>query len=179
MIVKSKGFTVIEVAVVMLIIAALGMMILPALSKAKERSQVATALSHLRQIGYALAIYRTENDGDGKFGSPSEMGLPIFAPRTVRFNRYFRRPLPCEFHERSDWIYWANGLEHFDPEPWQVLVQTYGESTPLVTTTDCTSPGVNRHSQYEQKLGLAIQLDMGLIKRVSTGDDSKAAFWKE
>ena len=60
--VKASGFTLIELLVVIAIIAILAALLLPVLSKAKERGRRAKCMSNLHQIGAAIHIYGMDNN---------------------------------------------------------------------------------------------------------------------
>ncbi|MHC5008379.1 MAG: type II secretion system protein, partial [Planctomycetota bacterium] len=53
----SKGFTIIELLVVVSIIALLVGILLPAIGKARDNARVNTSKSNLRQIGIAHKTY--------------------------------------------------------------------------------------------------------------------------
>lgn len=74
---RPMRFTLIELLVSMGIIAVLASMLLPALSKAREKARQTTCMSNLRQIGLGLEMYVDDNHGLIPNISGAYMGVSI------------------------------------------------------------------------------------------------------
>src|SRR6185503_3923035 len=58
-----RAFTLIELLVVVAIVALLGALLLPALTRAKESGRRVACASNLRQLAIALDLYAVDHDG--------------------------------------------------------------------------------------------------------------------
>jgi prepilin-type N-terminal cleavage/methylation domain-containing protein/prepilin-type processing-associated H-X9-DG protein len=86
---KERAFTLIELLVVIAIMGILAALLLPVLSKAKDKGRQAACLNNLRQMGIAFQLY------GGDFGDqfPAPGSKNIYGPKP------------------EDWIWWQYGRE--------------------------------------------------------------------
>jgi prepilin-type N-terminal cleavage/methylation domain-containing protein/prepilin-type processing-associated H-X9-DG protein len=95
---NGQGFTLIELLVVIAIIAILAAVLLPVLDKAKKRGQQASCINNLHEIGVAVAMYPTDNNG--VFPSCLSKLLPgaayyVWQPRILTYTATGRRVFYC------------------------------------------------------------------------------------
>lgn len=154
---KVGAFTLIETICVMVILAVLMALTFPVVVNSIREGKVSVSVARLHQLHMAFSLYRSENEGDGKYGPPEEMGLPngFFltdpagekARSAVTANKQlWQSPCKSDTSEPINYNYRPMGAIPNHPElmsTWADYSRTYQEQSVYIFDENCNDPNID------------------------------------
>ena len=151
----NKGFTLVELIVVIGILLLLAALAFPVFSRVKEGANRNTCMSNLHQIGIALSLYRQDYDGkEAEKGVPlshSQLGLPHWFSAGSFLGGYVKNR-QVEFcpsfsggtHGKGSTYQWGVfDSEYTDPsQNFEAIAALRGPDYPMVICTSHNGPEV-------------------------------------
>ncbi|HRF58475.1 MAG TPA: prepilin-type N-terminal cleavage/methylation domain-containing protein [Fimbriimonadaceae bacterium] len=179
---RHRGVTLLEVLTVCAVLAALAAIAYPILAQVKERARQTGCESNLRQIGVALQVYRSDYGGDGRYGDPIEMGLPLSYDAA---NRHAMLPAKevwiCPRYPEAAMSYYLFYTYHPDTRRWDDFRRfslEYESRTPLLYDPKHTD---QRHiySPFYPNRMIGLLESGQVVNRVRTGDWLHPRWWND
>lgn len=190
---KNLGLSLIEILVVVTIILILVAISYPVFMRAKERTGEVVTKSNLHQLWIAMAVYRTEHDGDGYYGHHTLMGLP----NTWDVDRGFSFGLPQEvwrsgclnhpnvgdpkyWSGKKGWIHYLVYDDELSYKPkFEEFARRQQEHLIVFQDLNCNDKKILLADPATKKRNIGVALNGTLRTKTSTGVPTYLDWWEE
>lgn len=163
---RSRGFTLIEVLVVITVISIIAAILFPVFAKVREKARQTTCLNNLKQLGIAMQMYADDSDGcfpgaqvsDGGHGNPYGNWAGVYNVGG-----------PCDPTKGQIYPYVKNAEVYLCPSDRGIAAplidDSYAQMFPLSYTMNYLLAHINMdcHSAPQDKVGLLLHEDRSTI----------------
>lgn len=177
----KRAFTLIETLCCIVIVSILTAISFPVFASALQSAHASSSLSNLHQLQIAFSLYRTENGGDARYGSPAAMGLPDLTalyrhdPSVLLPHTQGLWLSPCGQHpdtppaniSGTNLDYHVTGA---DGESWETYSQRKGEASVLIYDLNCNDVNVPLSARFFTKTLQAVRLDGSAFVKRTQGE---------
>jgi type II secretory pathway pseudopilin PulG len=178
---RSRGFTLLEVVLIISILLMLGYLIMPSIQNVRREALMASSMGKMRQLHGAMMLYVGEDHGDG----PSGMGLPLTLGGLVRHYKLPSEilttggtPIPGLNRAVYTFMVPPNYAEPLVSR-WQEHRRNTGDN-PVLLVDDPFNPGMNpKFDVFTPKRAMAICWDGHIRKRFETGTFGDYSIWED
>lgn len=171
-----RGFTLVETMSVIAIVAVLASIAYPVIGQVRRRSSESAAEHNLRQLHLAFSLYRSEYDGDGRYGGASLMGLPDMTtvygghPQAIVKGSDGLWSSPCGQHPDTTLaVVSGTNLDYHATdvadETWMSYVLRKEEAAILLYDQNCSPLSAVLHSPYMEKQIIGVRLNGSLVRK--------------
>ena len=173
-----RGFSLLELLVVISVILVLAAVLYPVFGSAKEAAKQTKCISNLHQLALAVQMYRTQSGAESEAGDVYAMGLP---PQPIHASLPISRQLgQCAGPNRMPLLaptgfpYWYTvpppGQMTADGLTWGDYVSKVGDQAILFMDTNHNPAGTSIDATSVTKRVIAACLDGHVVDRVKAGN---------
>ncbi len=178
-----RAFSLVELMTCIAILLVVAAISFPVFGAAKRWSRRSAAVSNLHQLYLAVALYRSEQGGDGIYGDPAAMGIPTDSDAFPSPYDRFIKPIenltlsPCglntSWYRKESWEV-SGPVEDVTYRPndrasYAAYSRVYRDNSLLFYDVNCDDPGTPIYNPYFVHRGLAVLLEGQLVQLYKPG----------
>lgn len=187
----ARAFTLLESMVVASIVALLAALLFPVISNARDRARESACVTKMRQAWLAASLYRSDNEGDGIYGTSFEMGLPPRLADGPKWKPGYPEKLlgvadlvcpafPSKFSNSTfsyNWMYQDPRQQQNGQNQWDAYVRDFQDASIFIVDPNHNPKDIPTMSPYISKKGFGLTLGGNLIQRYKPGDMDILRWW--